>query len=158
MTAKTPGARSAKPGCARFLFWSCFALLFRASQAAPDRREGVIEVKGRTREPREVTPAQKKPPAGCPAGGRQLKLVTRASRNDVAVDADAQSVVVLIRDAIDRGRLGCVDQGGIGHIGVLRCRLQLLVDHIEAHIEPRCEVVLCPGTGRPVAEVVAALP
>src|SRR5262244_3263471 len=60
--------------------------------------------------------------------------VTRASRNDVAVDADAQSVVVLILDVIDRSRLGCAGQRRIGHVGAVRCRLQLLVDHIEAHI------------------------
>src|SRR5262245_40364190 len=42
--------------------------------------------------------AHKKSPGGWPRRGRQLKLVRRASRNDVAVDADAQAVVVLILD------------------------------------------------------------
>src|SRR5262249_41761573 len=65
----------------------------------------------------------------CPAGGRQLKLVTRASRNDVAVDADAKGVVVLILDAVDGRRLGRAAQRGIGHGGIPRCRLQLRIDH-----------------------------
>src|SRR5262249_30863451 len=100
----------------------------------------------------------KKTPAGWPRRGRQLKLVTRASRNDVAVDADAQAVVVLIRDGVEGSRLGRAGQRPVGHNGVLRCRLQLLVDHIEAHIEPRCEVVLGPGADRPEGPVVAARP
>src|SRR5262249_4942701 len=101
--------------------------------------------------------AQKKAPAGWPRRGSSAQLVMRASRNDVAVDADAQPVVVLILDGVASGRLGCAGQGRIGHDGVLRCSLQLLVDHIEAHVEPRCEVVLGPGTDRPEVPVVAAL-
>src|SRR5262249_39039885 len=46
--------------------------------------------------------AMARPRACSPSAGK----VTRASRNDVAVDADAQSVVVLILDVIDRSRLG----------------------------------------------------
>src|SRR5262249_6930466 len=87
-----------------------------------------------------------------------FQLVTRSSRNDVAVDADAQSVVVLILDGIDRGRLGRAGKGGKRRGRAVRRRLQLLVDHIEADIEPRREVVLGPGTERPEGPVVAALP
>src|SRR5262249_47684894 len=100
----------------------------------------------------------KKGPGGLAPPGSSAQLVTRASRNDVAVDADAQPVVVLILDGVASGRLGCAAQRRIGHGGVPRCRLQLLVDHIEAHIEPRCEVVLGPGADRPEGPVVAALP
>src|SRR5262249_34005691 len=92
--------------------------------------------------------AMARPRACSPSAGK----VTRASRNDLAVEADAQSVVVLILDVIDRSRLGCAAQRRIGHVGPGRCRLQLLVDHIEAHIEPRCEVVLRPGADRPPGE------
>src|SRR6516225_3149782 len=95
-----------------------------------------------------------RPRACSPAAGK----VTRASRNDVAVDADAKAVVVLILDLIDRGRLGRAGQSRERRKRPVRCRFQLLVDHIEAHIEPRCEVVLGPGTERPPAEVVVALP
>jgi hypothetical protein len=45
-----------------------FRPVISGKPSRPDRREGVIEVKGRTREPREVTPAQKKPPAVAPPG------------------------------------------------------------------------------------------
>src|SRR5262245_5793221 len=77
----------------------------------------------------------KKAPAGWPRRGSSAQLVTRASRNDVAVDADAQAVVVLILELVEGARLGGVAQSGIGHCPA-RCRLQLLVDHIEAHVEP----------------------
>src|SRR5262245_20507677 len=93
-----------------------------------------------------------------PRRGSSAQLVTRASRNDVAMDADAKAVVVLILDGIDRSRLGRAGQSGKSRGRPVRCRLQLLVDHIEAHIEPRCEVVLGPGTDRPPGEVVVALP
>src|SRR6516165_10181346 len=85
------------------------------------------------------------PRACSPAAGK----VTRASRNDVAVDADAKAVVVLILDLIDRSRLGRAGQSRERRKRPVRCRFQLLVDHIEAHIEPRCEVVLGPGADRP---------
>src|SRR5712691_8591912 len=85
----------------------------------------------------------KKAPGGLPRRGSSAQVVTRASRNDVAVDADAKSVVVLILDRVEGGRLGRI--GRPGHLGPGRCRLHFLVDHIEAHVEPRCEVVLGAG-------------
>src|SRR5215813_1090968 len=59
--------------------------------------------------------AQKAPDGLAPPPGSSAQLVTRASRNDVAVDADAQAVVVLILDGVASGRLGCAAQRGIGH-------------------------------------------
>ena len=53
--------------------------------------------------------------------GSSAQLVTRASRNDVAVDADAQSVVVLVLDLVERGRLGCAGQVSKGHGVPGRC-------------------------------------
>ena len=49
--------------------------------------------------------SKKKPRRVAPPGS-SAQLVTRASRNDVAVDADAQSVVVLILDRVEGARLG----------------------------------------------------
>ena len=74
------------------------------------------------------------------------------------MDADAKAVVVLVLDLIDRGRLGRAGQSRERRKRPVRCRFQLLVDHIEAHIEPRCEVVLGPGADHPPVEVVVALP
>ena len=73
------------------------------------------------------------------------------------MDADAQAVVVLILDGVEGSRLGRAAQSGIGYDRPVRCRLQPRVDHIEAHVEPRCEVVLGPGADRPEGPVVAAL-
>ena len=69
--------------------------------------DGINELRTRTRFaslrtlPRHLR-SRARPRACSPSAGK----VTRASRNDVAVDADAQSVVVLILDVIDRSRLG----------------------------------------------------
>jgi hypothetical protein len=52
----------------------------------------------------------KKAPGGLPRRGSSAQVVTRASRNDVAVDADAKSVVVLILERVEGGRLGGVGQ------------------------------------------------
>src|SRR5262245_55272051 len=100
----------------------------------------------------------KKAPGGLPRRGSSAQVVTRASRNEVAVDADAKSVVVLILDRVEGGRLGGAGQRRVGHLRPGRCRLQLLVDHIEAHIEPWCEVVLGAGAELPPVEVVVACP
>src|SRR6516165_7073051 len=78
----------------------------------------------------------KKAPGGLPRRGSSAQLVMRASRNDVAVETNAQCVVVLILERVEGGRLGGAAQRGIGHRIPGRCRLQLLVDHIEAHVEP----------------------
>src|SRR5215475_12257564 len=45
-----------------------FRPVISGKPSRPDRREGGIEVKGRTREPREVTPAQKSPRRFAPPG------------------------------------------------------------------------------------------
>src|SRR5262249_46145212 len=97
-----------------------------------------------------------KTPGGLPRRGSSAQVVTRASRNDVAVDTDAKSVVVLVRDAIERRRLGLPRSSRIGHDGSVRCGLHLLIDDVEAHIEPRREVVLGTGTDRPPVPVVLA--
>src|SRR5262245_56649009 len=131
----------------------------------------VIEVKGRTEGARggALSPdhnggyggaapvCTKKAPGGSPRRGSSAQVVTRASRNDVAVDADAQAVVVLILERVEGRRLGGVGKRGIG-LHPARCRLQLLVDHVEALVEPRCEVVLGAGTDLPPVEVVVAGP
>src|SRR6266436_360537 len=97
---------------------------------------------------------KQKNPGELPRRGWSAQLVTRASGNDVAVDTDAKSVVVLIREAVESGRLGRAAQLCPGHNRSVGCRLQLRVDHVEAHIEPRREVVLGTGTQHPQVPVV----
>src|SRR5262245_48896990 len=100
----------------------------------------------------------RKAPGELPRRGSSAQVITRASGNDVAVDTDAKSVVVLVREAVERGRLGGAGQLCVGHNRSARCRLQLRIDHVEAHIEPRREVVLATGTDAPLGPVVAAGP
>src|SRR6516165_3183706 len=104
-----------------------------------------------------AAPVPQKSPGGLPRRGSSAQLVMRASRNDVAVEADAKGVVVLILDGIDRSRLGRAGQSAKRRGRAVRCRLQLVVEHIEAHVEPRSEVVLGAGAERPEVEVVVAV-
>ena len=74
------------------------------------------------------------------------------------MDADAKCVVVLILDGIEGSRLGHAGRRRKERNRPVGCRLDLRVDHVEAHIEPRREVVLGARTELPPAEVVVAGP
>src|SRR5262249_47013254 len=52
---------------------------------------------------REVITLEKTP-GELPRRGWSAQVVTRSSRNDVAMDADAKSVVVLVLDGVESGR------------------------------------------------------
>src|SRR5258707_12669246 len=104
----------------------------------------MVKAPSQVRTGRRHRSAQKKPRRVAPPGS-SAQVVTRASRNDVAGDADAQSVVVLVLDRVEGGRLGGAGQRRVGYLCPGRCRLQLLVDYLEAHIEPPSEVVLGSG-------------
>src|SRR5437764_1855643 len=96
----------------------------------------------------------KKNPGGCPPGV-SIEIAMR-SGNDVAVDADADRVVVLILDRVQGSRLSRAGQIGPQHLRPGRCRIKPLILHVEAHIEPRREVVLGAGTDLPPVKVLVA--
>src|SRR5262245_53416561 len=66
--------------------------------------------------------SKEKPRRVWPAGV-SAQLVTRPSRNEVAVDTDAKSVVVLVLEGIEGLRLGHASWRGKQHNRVARSRL-----------------------------------
>src|SRR5262245_17728463 len=88
-------------------------------------------------------------------GGLQLNLVIPRSWNDVAVHAHPERDVVLVADREQPGRYRR-GRCRVPHNRSIRCRLELLVEHVEADIEPGRDVPLGTGTNRPDVEVVVA--
>src|SRR5436190_1324861 len=101
--------------------------------------------------------SNKKTPGGCPPEEMEVVPVMRSSGKDVAVEASPKSPVALVRKLVGRARLGGVGGCRVEGRAASRCRLELRVDHVQADIHGRREVVLGARANVPGRPIVIAV-